>query len=86
MTLAAHKIRRNITLSETSHLDEISVVERGSGWIDTPKGKRELRRIPYLSRLRNWTLEPLQELAREGERFGKILFFNDIVFTVCLMS
>ncbi|KAF2626181.1 glycosyltransferase family 69 protein [Macroventuria anomochaeta] len=80
MALAAHKIRRNITLSGTTHQDEISVVNRGSGWIDTPRGRRELRRIPYLSRLRNWTLEPLQELARQGERFDKVLFLNDVVF------
>jgi hypothetical protein len=31
MALAAHNIRRNITLSNTTHLDEISVEERGSG-------------------------------------------------------
>lgn len=85
MALGAHNIRRNITLSETTHLDEKSVVNRGSGWIDTPRGRRELRRIPYLSRLRNWTLEPLQELARQGEQFDKVLFLNDVVFTVCLM-
>lgn len=86
MSLAAHQIRRNITLSETTHLDEISVVDRGSGWVDTPRGRRELRRIPYLSRLRNWTLEPLQELARQGERFDKVLFLNDVVFNVYLPS
>jgi hypothetical protein len=86
MALAAHKIRRNITLSETTHLDEMSVVNKGSGWVDTPRGRRELRRIPYLSRLRNWTLEPLQELARQGEQFDKVLFLNDVVFNVCLMS
>ncbi|KAF2134173.1 glycosyltransferase family 69 protein [Dothidotthia symphoricarpi CBS 119687] len=80
MTLERLEIRRNITLSETNHLDEISVVNKTSGWINTPTG-RELRRIPYLSRLRNWTLEPLQELARQGERFDKILFLNDVVFT-----
>ncbi|OWY49415.1 glycosyltransferase family 69 protein [Alternaria alternata] len=78
--LAAHDIRRNITLSETTHLDEISVTETGSGWIDTPRGRRELRRIPYLSRLRNWTLLPLQELARQGEQFDTVLFLNDVVF------
>ncbi|KAI1684346.1 Polysaccharide export protein [Pyrenophora tritici-repentis] len=82
MALAAHQIRRNITLSETTHLDEISVVNRGSGWVDTPRGRRELRRIPYLSRLRNWTLESLQELARQGERFDKVLFLNDVMFEV----
>ncbi|KAI5368423.1 hypothetical protein J4E82_010787 [Alternaria postmessia] len=78
--LAALDIRRNITLSETTHLDEISVTEKGSGWIDTPRGRRELRRIPYLSRLRNWILLPLQELARQGEQFDKVLFLNDVVF------
>jgi hypothetical protein len=84
--LAAHNIRRNITLSDTTHLDDISVPNRRSGWVDTPRGKKELRRIPYLSRLRNWTLEPLQELAQRGERFDKVLFLNDVVFTVCLMN
>jgi hypothetical protein len=83
--LAAHNIRRNITLSENTHLDEISVVNKGSGWIDTPRGKRELRRIPYLSRIRNWTLEPLRELVRQGEHFDKVLFLNDVVFNVCLI-
>jgi hypothetical protein len=82
IALEALKIRRNITLSETTHLDEISAVEKGPGWADTPRGSRELRRIPYLSRLRNWTLGPLQELARQGERFDKVLFLNDVVFTV----
>ncbi|KAH8688674.1 cryptococcal mannosyltransferase 1-domain-containing protein [Phaeosphaeriaceae sp. PMI808] len=81
MALEAHKIRRNITLSETTHLDEISAVNKGPGWVDTPRGRRELRRIPYLSRLRNWTLEPLQELVRQGEKFDKILFLNDVIFS-----
>jgi hypothetical protein len=56
---------------------------RNSGWIDTPRGRKELRRIPYLSRLRNWTLQPLLELARQGEKFDKVLFLNDVVFSVC---
>jgi hypothetical protein len=86
MALEAHKIRRNITLSETTHLDEISAVNKGLGWVDTPRGRRELRRIPYLSRLRNWTLEPLQELVRQGEKFDKVLFLNDVVFSVCFWS
>ena len=57
-------------------------MDNGSGWIDTPRVRKELRRIPYLSRLRNWTLEPLQELAQQGEKFDKVLFLNDVVFTV----
>lgn len=81
LALEAHQIRRNITLSDTTHGDEISATPQGPGWIDTPQGKKELRRIPYLSRLRNWSLEPLQELVRQGEKFDKILFLNDVVFT-----
>lgn len=86
-TLEQLDVRRSIVLDERTHLDEIS---RGpaslslseSGWIDTPRGKRELRRIPYLSRLRNRSLEPLVELALQGRRFDRILFLNDVVFTV----
>ncbi|PWO24881.1 adrenodoxin [Pyrenophora tritici-repentis] len=80
LALGAHNIRRNITLSPTTHLDEMSVSTRGQGWVDTPRGRKELRRIPYLSRLRNLTLEPLRQLVLRGERFDKILFLNDVVF------
>ncbi|KAJ8105383.1 hypothetical protein OPT61_g10212 [Boeremia exigua] len=69
--LAARGIRHNITLSRTTHLDEISAADRGRGWVDTPRGRRELRRIPYLARLRNLAMEPLQELVRQGESFDK---------------
>ncbi|KAJ4285963.1 hypothetical protein N0V90_013529 [Kalmusia sp. IMI 367209] len=79
--LREHKIRRNITLSDVTHADEISVEDKGSGWIDTPRGNRELRRIPYLSRLRNLSLEPLRRLQLQGEQFDTVLFLNDVVFT-----
>ena len=82
LALGAHNIRRNITLSHTTHRDEMSVSTRGQGWVDTPRGRKELRRIPYLSRLRNLTLEPLRQLVSQGERFDKILFLNDVVFDV----
>jgi hypothetical protein len=84
-TLEANDIRRNITLSDVTHKDEMSVAKehRGFGWIDTPRGRKELRRIPYLARLRNWTLQPLLELSRQGEKFDKVLFLNDVVFSVC---
>jgi hypothetical protein len=84
--LEAHNIRRNVTLSDVTHKDELAATDKGSGWIDTPKGTRELRRIPYLARLRNWTLEPLQELYKQGERFDKVLFLNDVVFNVRFLS
>ena len=76
-------VRRNLTLSETTHQDEISAPP-SDGWIDTPRGRKELRRIPYLARLRNLTLRPLEDLARNDIVFDKVLFLNDVVFTVCV--
>lgn len=77
-------VRRNITLSDTTHQDELSARPR-EGWIDTPRQKKELRRIPYLARLRNLTLQPLEDLSQQGITFDKVLFLNDVVFTVCLV-
>lgn len=74
-------VQRNITLSDTTHEDEISA-SPGEGWIDTARHKKELRRISYLARLRNWSLRPLEDLARRGVSFDKVLFLNDVVFTV----
>lgn len=76
-------VRRKIVLDDTTHEDEIKRPPGDSGWIQTPRGLTELRRVPYLARLRNLVLEPLQELADAGERFDKILFINDVVFSVC---
>ncbi|KAK1148520.1 hypothetical protein N8T08_009526, partial [Aspergillus melleus] len=75
-------VRQNITLSERTHQDEISAPPSEEGWIDTPRNKEELRRVPYLARLRNLTLKPLEDLARQGVTFDKILFLNDVDFTV----
>jgi hypothetical protein len=76
------RVSSNITMSETTHLDEISQPATGPGWIDTFRGKKELRRIPYLAKLRNLTLKRLVEFSHQGVRFDKVLFLNDIVFTV----
>ena len=46
-------VNRTIVLDETTHSDEIAKDPKPTGWIDTPRGKTELRRIPYLSRMRN---------------------------------
>lgn len=75
-------VPRNITMSSITHADEIAAPPEGEGWVITPRGKKELRRIPYLSRVRNYSLEPLHELAKQGIHFDKILFLNDVVFTV----
>jgi len=79
-------VPRNITLSETTHLDEISSRPTSRGWIETPRGRKELRRIPYLARLRNLTLRPLEDLLKQGKTFDKILFLNDVAFTVWTIS
>lgn len=77
------QVNRTIVLDETTHSDEISKQPASTGWIVTPRGKTELRRIPYLSRMRNLSLQSLEGLAKDGLRFDKILFLNDVVFTVC---
>lgn len=73
-------VQRNITLSDVTHLDEIRKPPSQTGWIDTSRGRKELRRIPYLSRLRNYTLWNLEQLAKQGITFDKVLFLNDVVF------
>jgi hypothetical protein len=77
------RVPRNITLSPVTHEDEMAAPASGTDWIQTPRGKKELRRVPYLARVRNLSLLPLQDLARKGITFDKILFLNDVVFTVC---
>ena len=74
-------VKRDITLGESTHADEMQKPIT-SGWIETPRGKKELRRIPYLSKLRNLSLKPLNELAASGIKFDKVLFLNDVVFKV----
>lgn len=75
-------IQRTVVLDETTHAEVLAKVPSSSGWIETPRGKTELRRIPYLAKLRNLSLKPLADLALNGVKFDKILFLNDVVFTV----
>ncbi|KAI9877771.1 MAG: hypothetical protein M1830_000498 [Pleopsidium flavum] len=74
------QVQRTIVLDETSHADELAKPPASTGWIDTPRGKKELRRIPYLAKLRNLSLKPLGELALNGITFDKVLFLNDVIF------
>ncbi|KAI9762556.1 MAG: hypothetical protein M4579_000359 [Chaenotheca gracillima] len=78
-------VQRTVRLDEMTHADELArpAEERGKGWIETSRKQpeRELRRIPYLARLRNLSLEPLWNLEKEGVGFDKVLFLNDVVFT-----
>ena len=75
-------VQRTIVLEETTHADEIGKAPAATGWIDTPRGRRELRRIPFLANLRNISLKPLANLALNGIKFDKILFLNDVAFSV----
>ena len=56
-----------------------------SGWIFTGRGKSgwEVRRIPYLAKLRNQAMKPLHAMSPDL-KFDKVLWINDVVFTVCL--
>ncbi|KAF7872407.1 hypothetical protein EAF04_003328 [Stromatinia cepivora] len=58
-----------------------------TGWLFTGRKESEsgweMRRIPYLARLRNRAMEPLLRVWDEGRgrKFDKILWINDVVFT-----
>lgn len=56
------------------------------GWITTPRGRKELRRIPYLAKLRNRVMEEMLKASSiDGRPFTKVLWLNDVVFTVCAL-
>ncbi|KAK4099725.1 glycosyltransferase family 69 protein [Parathielavia hyrcaniae] len=72
-----------IVLDEETHQDLIAKPPQEEGWIDAPAyGRKMPRRIPYLSRLRNISLQPLRELAMNGTMFDHVLFLGDVVFSV----
>lgn len=80
--LEAKGVQRRVVVSDVTHKDEMSASDKGEGWILTSRGKKELRRIPYLSRLRNKTIKDLVELNDKGITFDKVLFLNDVIFSV----
>jgi hypothetical protein len=45
-----------------------------------PTGEQRIKRIAYLAEVRNKALEPLEKLGKEGKRFNKVLFINDVFF------
>lgn len=79
-------VAKRITLEETTHGDLIKSTPEDQGWITVTSGplagKKAPRRIPYLSRLRNLSLQPLLELAENGTTFDYVLFLGDVVFSV----
>lgn len=86
---ASNTVSLGLTVWE--QLDEIDArpspdARREPGWIwNAAEDQFELRRIPYLSRVRNQAMEPLKQLESEGRRFDKVLWVNDVVFDVWLL-
>ncbi|KAM0281936.1 hypothetical protein ACHAQH_003282 [Verticillium albo-atrum] len=86
--LEARGVPRSVVTSNITHQDELEgnrPAEGGTlpeGWIVPSKGaKPEMRRIPFLARLRNFALQNLDGLHGKGVRFDKVLFLNDVLFT-----
>ena len=84
-------VERSIDMLETTHKDEIEHTPGSNeeGWIWTSRGRKELRRIPYLAGIRNRVMEKLNQLAegsngQDARTFDKILWLNDVIFTVFL--
>ncbi len=77
-------VGKKIVLDQETHRDLIASDPEADdeGWITIPDGRRMPRRIPYLSRLRNLSLQPLRELAENGTTFDHVLFLGDVVFSV----
>ncbi|KAL2267239.1 hypothetical protein VTJ83DRAFT_4516 [Remersonia thermophila] len=71
-----------LVLDDETHQDVIQGPPADEGWITTPDGNKMPRRIPYLSKLRNKSLQPLIELAENGTTFEHVLFLGDVVFDV----
>lgn len=79
---------KNLNVDHTIYLDPESratVIEKTisseTGWLKTLYGK-EMRRIVYLASLRNRALEPLHALKKAGMQFDKLLFLNDVIYSV----
>ncbi|KAI0008866.1 cryptococcal mannosyltransferase 1-domain-containing protein [Xylariaceae sp. FL0662B] len=86
--LDERRVSNTVSLGMTvwEQLDEIETRPpphggREPGWIwNAAERQFEMRRIPYLARVRNQAMEPLEQLEDEGRVFDKILWLNDVVF------
>lgn len=79
-------VKRKVVLEENaSHkeLMEHTPATGEEGWVWTSRQRKELRRIPYLANLRNRVMEEMVRLKEEeGIEFTKVLWLNDVIFTV----
>ncbi|KAL8704718.1 MAG: hypothetical protein Q9201_002142 [Fulgogasparrea decipioides] len=73
-------IQNRIILDDKSHEYIIAHNDSATGWLQTAHGS-EMRRIPYLASVRNEALKPLKDLTEAGEKFDRLLFINDVIFS-----
>jgi hypothetical protein len=82
-------VHRSIELDKSLEEQVAEIMTRPEteeeGWILTPRGKIELRRIPYLAKLRNKVMEKLDVEAALGRQYDIVLWLNDVVFTVSVV-
>ncbi len=67
--------------TETHALAIEKSVSSSKGLLHTLYGK-ELRRIVYLADVRNRALKPLEAFSKAGVKFDKLLYLNDVFFSV----
>ncbi|KAF2475996.1 polysaccharide export protein [Lindgomyces ingoldianus] len=83
--LLGMQVPNTIVLEESTHEDEMSRIPPPDkhGWMWTARKKMELRRIPYLANLRNRVMDMMPRANDTDPRpFTKVLWLNDVVFTV----
>lgn len=84
--LAELDVHRSILLDNRTHEDDVYRTPplNETGWLRTPSGRKELRRIPYLANLRNRVmLQMAKAMEAGGQDFTKVIWLNDVIFTVC---
>ena len=84
-TLENSGVQHSVNIDDTSHEQIIARNASSSGWLNTLYGK-EMRRIPYLASVRNEALKPLSTLTESGAKFDRILYINDVVFSVSFLD
>lgn len=83
-TLEGIGVQNQINTEDASHERIIAEKKSTTGWLKAYGN--ELRRIPYLASVGNKASEPLSSLAKSGVKFDKLLYINDVVYSVGLHS